>query len=88
VKLRTYDLKQLDEAKIAAMTHDGVIHCAKTLLSDLKEAMDRLNQNSQNSSRPSGSEAPWEGVGKEEADDEDVEDGGESDDGECETKVG
>ncbi len=30
------------------------------LLADLKEACERLNQNSQNSSRPPSQEAPWE----------------------------
>jgi len=30
------------------------------LANDLKEAMERLNQNSTNSSKPSGSLAPWD----------------------------
>jgi hypothetical protein len=41
------------------------------LVSDLKEAVERLNQNPFNSSRPSGSLAPWDkGVAGDEDDDE------------------
>ena len=74
MKLSTQDLKQLDNDKIASLSHEGLKFLSATLLADLKEAVDRLNQNSQNSSRPSGSEAPWEGgaqtVGGEDDDDD------------------
>ena len=58
--LSNHDLRQLDEEVIDSLPVDGVKNLAKILLLDLKEARERLNQNSQNSSRPPSSEAPWD----------------------------
>ena len=55
-----HDLRQLDGEVIDSLPVDGVKNLAKILLLDHKEARERLNQNSQNSSRPPGSEAPWD----------------------------
>ena len=39
---------------------DALAGLSIKLVNDLKEALERLNQNPTNSSRPSGSLAPWE----------------------------
>jgi len=49
---------------------DALAGLSIKLVNDLKEALERLGQNSTNNSRPSGSLAPWEkGIHKEEEDD-------------------
>lgn len=50
-------LQMTDEylASLALQDADALCRVASRLLSDLKEAHDRLNQNPQNSLRPSGS---------------------------------
>jgi transposase len=58
--LSDHSLRQIDEESIASLSEDAVRALAVKLLKDLKEARERLNRNSQNSSVPPGSEAPWE----------------------------
>jgi len=60
MRLSEHDLRQLDEAAIEALEEAPLRALAVTLLADLKEAHDRLGQDPSNSSRPSGSQAPWE----------------------------
>ena len=74
--LSNYDLKQIDQDYLGTLPPDKLLDVSLKLLEDLKEARDRLNQTPQNSSRPSGSYAPWEGsvVKEDESDDEEPED--------------
>jgi hypothetical protein len=53
-------LSQIDEEYIDSLPLGKLRHLSKKLLGDLKEARDRINQTPENSSRPSGSFAPWE----------------------------
>ncbi|MBL7164548.1 MAG: IS66 family transposase [Anaerolineales bacterium] len=59
--LKHHDLKQIDQDYLESLPPDKLLDVSLKLLEDLKEAHDRLNQTPQNSSRPSGSYAPWEG---------------------------
>ena len=69
MKLSDHDLRQIDEERIYKLSEKDVKNLSITLLNDLKEARERLNQNPKNSSRPPSSEAPWDKVVNE-ADDE------------------
>ena len=71
--LKEHELLQIDETFICRLREqdpDALAGLSIKLVSDLKEAVERLNQNPSNSSRPSGSLAPWE---KDVAGDEDDE---------------
>jgi transposase len=68
--LSDHSLRQIDEESIDSLSEDAVRALAIKLLNDLKEARERLNRNSQNSSVPPGSGAPWE-KGSKYSDDED-----------------
>ena len=57
MKLSNSDLQQLDEARVLRMQHKDKL--LVTLISDLKEARERLNADSQNSSRPPRTDPPW-----------------------------
>ena len=57
MKLSDSDLQQLDEARVLRMQPEHKDKLLVTLISDLKEARERLNANSQNSSRPPCSNA-------------------------------
>ncbi len=57
--LKDHDLIQMDEVYLQQLEHEQLKTVSARLLSDLKEAHDRLNENSQNSSRPPSTEAPW-----------------------------
>ncbi len=59
--LKDHDLKQIDRDYVEGLEQDKLVEVSLKLLADLKEARDRLNQTPQNSSRPSGSYALWEG---------------------------
>lgn len=59
MKLSNHDLQQIDDGKLDKLAPKQVLLLAKKFLHDLKEARDRLNQNSNNSSRPPGSMPPW-----------------------------
>lgn len=70
--LKDHDILQLDEEYIRRLESNNPSALTKltvTLLEDLIEARNRLNQNSSNSSRPSGSMPPWES-GKPDSDSE------------------
>jgi len=60
--LTDHDLKQIDEAYLSKLTAEQLLKLSEKLLDDLRVSRDRLNQNASNSSRPSGSQAPWEQV--------------------------
>jgi len=70
VHLSDFDLQQLDEQKLMALPakqKDGLL---VKLLWDLKEARERLKANSQTSSRPPRSDAPWHGTSSSDEDSE------------------
>jgi transposase len=69
VQLSKHDLSQLDEAALAALSVEALRALSLKLLSDLKLAYERLDQNPRNSSRPPSSVAPWDRPPKD-ADDE------------------
>ena len=60
MRLSNHDLRQIDQDYLARLSPEQLLHLSEKLLDDLRNARDRLNQTSQNSSRPSGSYAPWE----------------------------
>ena len=60
MQLTDHDLKQINQEYLAALSSGQLLHLSGKLLDDLRAARDRLNQTPQNSSRPSGSYAPWE----------------------------
>src|SRR5665811_979881 len=73
MKLSDYDLRQIDEERINKLSETAVKNLSITLLNDLKEARERLNQNSKNSSIPPSSEAPWDKASKYEDEEQDNE---------------
>ena len=60
MKLSGHDLRQIDEERIDKLSETAVKNLSITLHNDLKEARERMNQNSKNSSILPGSEAPWD----------------------------
>jgi hypothetical protein len=68
--LKEQELHQLDEIFIHRLLEqdpDALAGLSIKLVSDLKEALERPNQNPSNSSRPSGSLALWDkGIGGDE----------------------
>jgi len=70
--LSDHSLRQIDEDSIGSLSEDAVRALAIKLLKDLKEARERVNQNSRNSSVPPGSEAPWD-KGLNDSDEDDTE---------------
>ena len=60
--LTEHDLKQMDEAWQGQQPEPVVRALLTRTLDELRVARDRLNQNSTNSSRPSGSMPPWQGA--------------------------
>ncbi len=60
MKLSGHDLKQINEETLGKLAPDQLLSFTVRLLDDFNEAMDRLNQNSNNSSRPPSSAAPWD----------------------------
>ena len=82
MELNDYSLRQMDENDIRKLPEAALRDLAAKLLQDLKEARERLNQNSRNSSRPPGSDAPWENIGgnlENDSDDDDAAEGGGED---------
>jgi transposase len=59
--LSDHDLLQMDEDWQSRLPESVVRAVLARALDDLRQARDRLNQNPTNSSRPSGSMAPWTG---------------------------
>ncbi len=60
MNISDHSLRQLDEAYVTSLDEAALRGLSLRLLADLKEARERLNQNSGNSSRPPSSQAPWE----------------------------
>lgn len=60
MKLSDHSLRQLDATYLDRLDEEALRLLSVKLLDDLKEARERLNQNSHNSSRPPSSQAPWE----------------------------
>ena len=77
MKLSDYDLRQIDEERINKLSESAVKNLSITLLNDLKEARERLNQNSNNSSMPPSSEAPWDKASHYEDEEKDDESSGD-----------
>jgi len=59
VHLTNHDLLQLDRDTLSRLDEEALRRLSERLLDDLKEARDRLNQDSQNSSRPPSSDSPY-----------------------------
>lgn len=59
MRLTEHDLRQINHVYLETLPQGKLIEVAKTLVDDLKDARDRLNQNPQNSSRPPSSREPW-----------------------------
>jgi len=57
--LTNHDLRQLDRDALSRLGEEAVRRLAERLLADIKDARDRLNQNSRNSSRPPGSDSVY-----------------------------
>lgn len=68
------DLRQLDKDYILSLQLSKLQTLSCKLLADLKEATDRLNQNSTNSSSPPSKDAPWEKASPSADDDDDGDD--------------
>jgi transposase len=60
MEIPDHSLPQITPEALKKLTPDELLKLSVKLLKDLKEARDRLNQNSHNSSRPSSSIPPWE----------------------------
>lgn len=60
MQLSDNDLRQIDEAYLERLGQDSLRSLSGRLLLDLKEARERLKQNSRNSSLPPSRETPWE----------------------------
>ena len=58
--LKKRDLLQMNDEWLRKLPPEVLFEVSKRLLSDVKELQDRLNQNSDNSSRPPSSQAPWQ----------------------------
>jgi len=75
MRLTDHDLKQINQEYLASLSPEQLLYLSEKMLDDLRNARDRLNQTPQNSSRPSGSYAPWEQASfakeKKQADEED-----------------
>lgn len=61
----------MDANDIRDLPESALRDLAVKLLYDLKEARERLSQDARNSSRPPGSDAPWEKTGGDSASDND-----------------
>jgi len=59
MKLTDNDLKQINDTILERLLPEKLLLLTKQLLADHKEAMDRFNQNSNNSSRPPSTTPPW-----------------------------
>ena len=60
MQLSDHSLRQIDEAYLERLGDEALRALSAKLLVDLKEARERLNQTSRNSSLPPSREAPWE----------------------------
>ena len=57
--LTDHELLQLDTETLSRLDEAALRHLSERMLADLKEARDRLNQDSRNSSRPPSSDGPY-----------------------------
>jgi hypothetical protein len=60
MKLSDHSLRQLDENYLHSLETEALRELSVKLLSDLKEARERLTQGPENSSRPPSSREPWQ----------------------------
>ena len=60
MQLSDHSLRQIDAAYLERLGDAALRALSAKLLADLKEARERLNQTSRNSSLPPSREAPWE----------------------------
>lgn len=60
MEIPNHSLPQITPEVLGKLNPDELLQLSVKLLKDLKELHDRLNQNSNNSSRPSSSVPPWE----------------------------
>ena len=60
MQLSDHSLRQIDEAYLERLGEESLRSLSSKLLLDLKEARERLNQTSRNSSLPPSREAPWD----------------------------
>ena len=60
MQVSDHSLRQIDEAYLERLEEAALRSLSSKLLLDLKEARERLNQTSRNSSLPPSREAPWE----------------------------
>jgi hypothetical protein len=60
MRLTDNDLRQISLDYLASLSPEQLLRLSEKMLDDLRTARERLNQTPQNSSRPSGSFAPWE----------------------------
>ncbi len=60
MEIPDYSLLQITPEVLVKLNPNELLKLSVKLLKDLKESRDRLNQNSNNSSRPSSSIPPWE----------------------------
>ena len=60
--LSNHDLLQIDNTYLESLSLSELLFVSKKLLTDLKEAHDRLNQNPTNSSLPPSSRPPYMGI--------------------------
>jgi len=70
MQLSNQDLSQIDEDELLNLPEEELRHLSIKLLNDLKDARERLSQNSRNSSRPPSSETPWDKVPTEPSNDQ------------------
>ncbi len=63
MSLADHDLRQINREYLASLSLEHLLRLSGKMLDDLRDARDQLNQTPQNSSRPSGSYAPWEQAG-------------------------
>ena len=67
MQLSDHSLRQIDEAYLERLGEESLRSLSSKLLLDLKEARERLNQSSRNSSLPPSREAPWNKPSREDA---------------------
>lgn len=69
MQLSHKELSHIDEDELLNLPGEELRRLSIKLLNDLKEARERLSQNSRNSSRPPSKEAPWDKSSTDKADD-------------------
>lgn len=75
MKLLNHDLRQMDDAYLDSLDIDRLRAVSKKLLTDLKEARERLDQNPQNSSVPPSSRPAYLSMPVDKTDESDADDG-------------